>query len=76
MKNRIILPFTSDLKGGNKSSFKILDEIGINLSVKNNTSGILNTVKKMIYQSTSENSNKINYLKASETKKYYKNIKN
>lgn len=75
MKKGIKLPFTTDLKGGGGSSFKILNESGLNLSVKNNTSSILNTVKKMIYQNTSENSNKINYIKASDTKKYYKNIK-
>jgi len=75
MKKGIKLPFTTDLKGGNKSSFKILNEIGINMSVKNNSSGILNTVKKLIYQNTSENSNNINYVKASNTKKYYKSIK-
>jgi len=75
MKKGIKLPFRTDLKGGSKSSFKILDQIELNLSVKNNASGILNTVKKMIYQNTSENSNKINYMKASNSKKYYKNIK-
>ena len=75
MKKGIKLPFTTDLKRGGGSSFKILNESGLNLSVKNNTSSILNTVKKMIYQNTSENSNKINYIKASDTKKYYKNIK-
>lgn len=75
MKKGIKLPFSSDLKGGSKSSFKILNETDLNLSVKNNTSSILNTVKKMIYQNTSENSNKINYMKASDSKKYYKTIK-
>ena len=75
MKKGIKLPFTTDLKGGSKSSFKILNEVGLNLSVKNNTNSILNTVKKMIYQNTSQNSNKINYMKASNTKKYYKTIK-
>ena len=71
----IKLPFSTDLKGGSKSSFKILNETDLNLSVKNNTSSILNTVKRMIYQNTSENSNKINYMKASDSKKYYKTIK-
>jgi hypothetical protein len=75
MKKGINLPFTTDLKGGSKSSFKILNDEGLNLSVKNNTNSILNTVRKMIYKNSSENSNKINYIKASSTKKYYKNIK-
>ena len=73
--NKLILPFTNDLKGGSKKSFKILNEEQINKKVKKSQS-LLNFVKKMIYINNAQNnSNKLNFVKASNTKKYYKNLK-
>jgi ribosomal protein L17 len=73
--NKLNLPFTNDLKGGSKKSFKILNEEQINKKVKKSQS-LLNFVKKMIHMNNSNNiennSNKINFVKASNTKKYYK----
>jgi hypothetical protein len=71
MKKNIILPFT--LKGGNKKSFKILDEKDLNTKSHKNKPGLLNVIKKMIFQNNS--SNNISYIKASETNNYYKNLK-
>lgn len=67
------LPFTNNIKGGNKKSFKILTEKQLKNKTKKDSSGLLNFVKKIIYDN-SNNSNKINYIKASQTKDYYKNI--
>lgn len=66
MKNKINLPFTdSSIKGG--KSFKILTEE--NLINKKN--GIFNVIKKLI---STNKSNKINYIKGSNTKDYYSKI--
>ena len=67
------LPFTNNIKCGNKKSFKILTEKQLKNKTKKDSSGLLNFVKKIIYDN-SNNSNKINYIKASQTKDYYKNI--
>ena len=78
MKKNINLPFTNELKGGSKKSFKILNETQLNNKLKKDTT-ILNVLKKFIDFSNTNNisktSNKLNYIKASETKKYYKNLK-
>jgi hypothetical protein len=78
MNNRIKIPFTNELKGGNKKSFKILDEEHLIKKVNNKSSDILNMIKKFIdINNTSNsiyNSNKINYIKASDTKEYYQKI--
>ncbi len=77
MDKTIKLPFTNELKGGNKKSFKILNESQLNNKLKKNTT-ILNVIKKFIDFNNSKNtdtSNKITYIKASKTKKYYKNLK-
>ena len=65
------LPFTTQ-KGGNKKSFKILNEKEISNNLKN--TNIINYVKKMIFSNNMLNNNKINYIKASNTKLYYKEI--
>ena len=65
------LPFTNQ-KGGNKKSFKILNEKDISNNLKN--TNIINYVKKMIFSSNMLNNNKINYIKGSNTKLYYKEI--
>lgn len=73
MKRNIILPFT--LKGGNKKSFKILNEKDLNNKSQRNKPGLLNIIKKMIFQNKNANSNSQTYMKASETNNYYKNLK-
>jgi hypothetical protein len=75
MKKSVKLPFSNELKGGSKSSFKILNNEQINKKIKTNI-GLLNYIQKIIsYNSNnSNNSNKIEYVKASTTNKYYKNI--
>lgn len=72
MKKNIILPF--NLKGGNKKSFKILDEKDLAIKSHKNKPGLLNVIKKMIFHNNS-NSNNTSYIKASETNNYYKNLK-
>jgi hypothetical protein len=84
MKKKIKLPFTITMSGGNKESFKILNNKQINENIhkkiKNDTN-ILSLVKKMFIKNTSNskkslnnNSNKIKYLKATSTEEYYKKI--
>lgn len=84
MKKNIKLPFTITMTGGNKESFKILNNKQINKTIhkkiKNDTN-ILSLIKKMFIKNTSNskkslvsNSNKINYLKATSTEEYYKKI--
>ena len=74
MKKNIKLPFTNELKGGNKKSFKILNEEQIVTKLKKNSS-MLNIIKKFIHlNNNNNNSNKINYVKGSDTKEYYKKL--
>ena len=72
MKKSINLPFTSDIKGGNNKSFKILNEEQVINNIKNKS--IFNFLKKMLYANQNNNTNKINYVKASSAKKYYEKI--
>lgn len=71
MDNKIILPFTIK-SGGNKKSFKILNEKEINKKIKK--TNIVNFVKKMIFKNEQNKENKVKFIKASETKNYYKEI--
>ena len=74
MKKNMFLPFTVDMKGGNNKSFKILNDTQINAKLKKKST-ILNFIKSMITQnSNNANNNKLEYVKASETKEYYKKI--
>ena len=74
MKKNIKLPFTNELKGGNKKSFKILNEEQLVNKLKKDVS-MLNIIKKFIHlNNNNNNSSKINYVKASDTKEYYKKI--
>jgi len=75
MKKNIKLPFTNELKGGDKKSFKILNDEQIVNKLKKDVS-MLNIIKKFIsINNTNNNSNKINYVRASDTKEYYKKNK-
>lgn len=72
MNNNFKLPFTINLKGGSKKSFKILNDEQINNKMKKSPT-LLNFIKKMIDMNNNSNkSNKIKYVKGSETKNYYK----
>ena len=68
MKNKLKLPFTNEKKKGEKC-FKIINEKQIGNSNKD-----IYKIIKNIFNSNS--SNKINYIKASNTKEYYNNINN
>jgi len=72
MKKNIKLPFTNLIKGGNNDSFKIMNNSQINKKIKN-SGNLLSFIKKIFVKNTS-NTNKIKYLKASETEEYYKKI--
>jgi hypothetical protein len=73
--NKLTLPFTNDMKGGSRKSFKILNEQQINKKIKKSES-LINFVKKMVFMNNSQNNtNKVNFVKASSTKTYYKNMK-
>ena len=74
MKRNIILPF--NLKGRNKKSFKILSEEELTNKSHKNKSGLLNVIKKIIFQNKNSNSNNTFYMKASETNNYYNLNKN
>jgi len=84
MKKNMKLPFTITMNGGNKESFKILNNKQINESIHEkikNDENILSLIKKMFIKNTSNskkslvsNTNKINYLKATSTEEYYKKI--
>jgi len=76
MKKNIKLPFTNELKGGNKKSFKIMNEEQLVKNVKKDET-ILNYLKKFITFNNNNNNNntKINYMKGSDTKEYYKKIR-
>jgi hypothetical protein len=72
-KKSINLPFINNIKGGNNKSFKILNEEEINSNIKKNPS-FMNFIKKMIQINNSNSKSNVNYIKASDTQKYYKNL--
>ena len=84
MKRNMKLPFTITMNGGNKESFKILNNKQINETIHKkikNDENILSLIKKMFIKNTSDskkslnsNTNKIKYLKATSTEEYYKKI--
>ena len=77
MKNKLVLPFTNEQKGGSKKTFKLLNDSEINKKITKNPS-LMNFVKKILFkneQNKNNSENNINYVKASTTKNYYKNIK-
>lgn len=63
------LLFTTDKQGGGKNTFKILNENQIEKNVHKNKT-MVNYIKSFI----SIKNNNINYVKASDTKNYYKNL--
>ena len=73
MPNKIKLPFI--LNGGNKKSFKILNEKELKNKSLKQSAGMLDYLQKIIFE-RNNSSNGLNYVKASETKEYYKNRDN
>jgi len=76
MPNKLKLPFI--LSGGNnKKSFKLLNEKELTKKTLKQSAGMLSYLQKILYEDNSNmKNNGLNYIKASETKTYYKNIKN
>ena len=70
MSNKLKLPFI--LNGGNKKSFKLLNENELKKKSLKQSAGMLNYLQKIIFEKNNSN-NGLNYIKSSETKEYYKN---
>lgn len=68
--NNIKLPFTTDIKTGGNSSFQILDNKQITQKIKKDKN-IISLIKNLMHSNQNNNSNKLNYVKASSTKEYY-----
>jgi hypothetical protein len=68
MKKKINIPFINIYKKGGKS-FTILDQENI---LKEKEKSIFNIIQNIVKKN---NTSKINYIKASTTKKYYDNLK-
>jgi len=80
MKKKIVIPFTNETKTSSKKTFKLLNNNEIDSKiVKNNN--LMKFVKKILFNENNKNADvnsnesTINYVKASKTKNYYKNIK-
>jgi hypothetical protein len=83
MSNKLILPFSTN-KSKNNKTFRLLSNKELTQISKQNGRGILNIIKKTVLGNVSNNidsnnknsNNKINFMKASNSKKYYETIKN
>ena len=78
MSNKLILPFSKN-KSKNNKTFRLLSNKELTQISKQNGRGILNIIKKTVLGNVSNNinsNNKINFMKASNSKKYYETIKN
>ena len=71
MLKKLNLPFTNEKKKGGKA-FKILNEDQLNYKKKD----ILDIIKNMVKANSINTTNKINYIKGSNTKEYYERILN
>ena len=81
MSNKLILPFSSN-KSKNNKTFRLLTNKELTQISKQNGRGILNIIKKTVLgnvsnkiHSNNDANNKINFIKASNSKKYYETIK-
>ena len=79
MSNKLILPFSSN-KSKNNKTFRLLTNKELTQISKQNGRGILNIIKKTVLGNVSNKidsntNNKINFVKASNSKKYYETIK-
>ena len=77
MSNKLILPFSTN-KSKNNKTFRLLTNKELTQISKQKGRGILNIIKKTILGNVSNkisSNNKINFIKASNSKKYYESIK-
>jgi hypothetical protein len=81
MSNKLILPFSTN-KSKNNKTFRLLTNKELTQISKQNGRGILNIIKKTVLGNVSNKihlnndaNNKINFVKASNSKKYYETIK-
>ena len=74
MSNKLIVPFSSN-KSKNNKTFRLLTNKELTQISKQNGRGILNIIKKTVLGNVSNSNNKINFVKASNSKKYYETIK-
>jgi hypothetical protein len=75
MPNKLKLPFI--LNGGNKKSFKLLNDKEITKKSLKQSAGMLDYLQKLMFENNSlEKNSNLTYVKASDTKKYYKKLKN
>ena len=81
MSNKLILPFSSN-KSKNNKTFRLLTNKELTQISKQKGHGILNIIKKTVLgnvsnriHSNNDTNNKINFVKASNSKKYYETIK-
>jgi hypothetical protein len=82
MSNKLILPFSTN-KSKNNKTFRLLTNKELTYISKQKGRGILNIIKKTVLgnvsnkiSSNNNSNNKINFVKASNSKKYYETIKN
>jgi hypothetical protein len=82
MSNKLILPFSKN-KSKNNKTFRLLTNKELTYISKQKGRGILNIIKKTVLgnvsnkiSSNNNSNNKINFVKASNSKKYYETIKN
>lgn len=81
MSNKLILPFSTN-KSKNNKTFRLLTNKELTQISKQKGHGILNIIKKTVLgnvsnkiASNNSKNNKINFVKASNSKKYYETIK-
>jgi len=81
MSNKLILPFSTN-KSKNNKTFRLLTNKELTQISKQKGRGILNIIKKTVLgnvsnkiSSNNSTNNKINFVKASNSKKYYETIK-
>ena len=81
MSNKLILPFSTN-KSKNNKTFRLFTNKELTQISKQKGRGILNIIKKTVLgnvsnriASNNSKNNKINFIKASNSKKYYETIK-
>jgi hypothetical protein len=82
MSNKLILPFSTN-KSKNNKTFRLLTNKELTKISSQKGRGILNIIKKTVLgnvsnkiSSNNNSNNKVNFMKASNSKKYYESIKN
>lgn len=73
MRKKINIPFSVDTKDKKKYNLLSDKQIGAKMFQNKNFLDLMKNL--MLYKNNNINNNKIEYIKASETKKYYENLK-